>query len=133
MSFLGNPRSNTNPSAHSNSNTNSNSNSRRHPKQYDGPEKTTWFASDLAALVVERVTHSSEERPDLILAAWADMMGARASRIQAERFVKGILYVRVTNSMLFSLLGAREREQFLYELRRRFPKTRIDQIMLRMG
>lgn len=107
---------------------------RRHPKNYDGPKKTTWFASDLASLIVKRVTQATEERPDLILAAWADMMGKeRADRIQAERFVKGVLYVCVNNSMLFSLIRAREKEQFLSELRRRFPKTPIDRIVFRMG
>lgn len=107
---------------------------RRHPRHYDGPKKTTWFASDLATRVIEKVTQSTEERPDLILAAWAHMMGQeRAERIQAECFVDGILYVRVKNSMLFSLLRAREKEQFLRELRQRFPKTKIDQIVLRMG
>lgn len=109
-------------------------NGRRHPKNYNGAKKTTWFASDLATLIVKRVTQTTEERPDLILAAWADMMGKeRADRIQAERFVKGVLYVCVSNSMLFSLIRAREKEQYLNELRRRFPKTQIERIFFRMG
>lgn len=107
---------------------------RRHPKHYDGPKQTIWFASDLASLVMKKVTQDSVQRPDLILAAWEQMMGSRyANRIQAERFIDGLLYVRVKNSMLFSLLGAREKEQFLNELRRRFPRTKIDKIIWRMG
>lgn len=109
-------------------------NNRRHPKHYNGPKKTTWFAADLAEGVVKQVTRLSEERPDLILAAWAAMMGKeRESRIQAERFEKGILYVRVKNSMLFSLIREREKQQYLSELKRRFPKVHIDRIVFRMG
>jgi Dna[CI] antecedent, DciA len=74
------------------------------------------------------------ERPDLILAVWPSLIGEKfASMARAQAFEEGILTVRVSNSVLLSLLVQNERGRLLGELRKQFPGTRIRDIRFRIG
>jgi len=107
---------------------------KRTPRNYDGTKPTSRRLDEVLSLVLGQVGALHHARPDLILAAWSDLIGPQHARMtQAESFSEGVLTVRVTNSTLHSLLVQRERGRLIKELRKRFPKANIKGIYFRMG
>jgi hypothetical protein len=101
---------------------------------YDGSGKTSWLAGELTSGLMHEITHAIQERPDLVLAAWPEVVGSQlASMTTAVSFLDGVLSVKVRNATLFSLLNQREKGRILAHLRSRFPKMTIANIVFRMG
>ncbi|TXI42318.1 MAG: DUF721 domain-containing protein [Nitrosomonas sp.] len=107
---------------------------RRNPKGYDGPRLTTHHASDVAPVVLRGITASLQECPDVVLTAWAGIIGPKlVSMAEAVSFVSGILVVRVKNSTFYSLLSQRDKPRLLKTLRMQLPSTTIHDIVFRMS
>jgi len=89
---------------------------------------------DLLPKALGSIGAMQRDRPDLIMAAWPQVIGEKlASMAKAISFDKGILYVKVGNSTLYSLLAQHERGRLLKSLREKFPSVEIKNISFRMG
>lgn len=89
---------------------------------------------ELLPKVLSEISKSYQERPDLVLAAWSEVIGEKmAPMTQAVSFCEGILKVLVKNSALYSLLVQHEKGRLLKELRKRFPNSPINNIIFRIG
>ena len=100
----------------------------------DGSELTNKHLKDLLPKVLGNIGALHRDRPDLILAAWPQIIGEKLmSMTKAISFDKGILYVKVGNSTLYSLLSQHERGRLLKSLREKFPSVEIKNISFRMG
>lgn len=107
---------------------------RRTPKGYDGTEVTTKSLGDLLPSILAKVGDSYSDRPDLILASWPDVIGPKlAPMTQVQSFQEGVLFVKVKNSTLHSLLSQHDKQKILTTLRQKFPKVEIKNIVFRMG
>jgi len=108
--------------------------SKRLPRHYDGPSLTTRHISQLLPRFLEDMGRKFEERPDLVIAAWPEVIGQQlAPMTQATAFVDGILTVKVKNSTLFSLLNQNDKPRLIKNLRDKFPGTVIKTIFFRLG
>ncbi len=106
----------------------------RTPRNYDGVEPTGHRVTDVLPKVLKRIGSVYQERPDLIFAAWPEIIGAQlAPMTQPVTFEEGILTVKVKNSTLYSLLKTKERPRILNSLRQKFPRTEIKNILFRIG
>lgn len=106
---------------------------RRLPENYDGVGITTYRIGDILTDVLATLSETYQERPDLVLAAWAGIIGAKlAPMTQALSFSDGVLLVKVRNSTLHEILH-REKGKILKNLRQKFPKVSIQNIMFRIG
>jgi len=84
--------------------------------------------------VLRQIGRRHQERPDLILAAWPELVGGRlAPMTRAVSFVDGILTVKVRNSSLLSLLAQHERAKLLKQMRKKFPSAKIYNIRFVIG
>lgn len=107
---------------------------RRTPKNYDGTCVTTHRVSELLPVVLSQIGEAYQERPDLILACWPEIIGPKLSMMtQAVSFRDGILTVKVKNSTLHSLLSRQDKPRILSSLRQRFPKISIQNIVFRIA
>lgn len=108
--------------------------SSRTPKNYDGTGVTTHRVSDLLPAVLSEIGQVYHQRPDLVLAAWPDIIGPKlASMTQAYSFIDGVLVVKVKNSTLHSLLSQNDKPRILAILRQRFPNVEIRTVVFRIG
>lgn len=108
--------------------------SKRLPRGYDGVNLTSKPLGDVLPRVLRRVSAVHGDRPDLILAAWPQLVGPQlAPMTEAVAFNEGMLVVKVKNSTLYSLLKNRERGRLLYRLRQRFPSNEIRGIYFKIG
>jgi hypothetical protein len=106
----------------------------RTPKNYNGTQPTTRHVSDLLSEVLKKLTDTCQERPDLLLAAWPDIIGPKhAAMTQAVSFYNGVLTVKVKNSTLHSLLSRHDKYRILASIQQRFPKTNIQNIVFRIA
>ena len=106
----------------------------RTPRQYDGTELTTHRMNDLLPQVLAKIGEVYQQRSDLILAMWPDMIGAKlAEMTQAVSFIDGVLFVKVKNSTLHNLLSQYEKTRLLRLLRQRFRHVEIKNICFRIG
>lgn len=102
-------------------------------RYYDGPLPTARHLRQLLPRFLEEIGRLYHDRPDLILAAWPEVIGPRlASMSQSLSFEEGILTVKVGNSTLLSLL-TRDKPRLIKNLRDKFPGTLIKTILFRLG
>lgn len=107
---------------------------RRNPEGYNGTEPTNRDMRLLLPRLLGQIGEMHRERPDLILAAWPQIIGEKLSPMtKAVSFDGGILFVKVNNSTLYSLLSQHERGRLLACLRERFPAVEFKNIVFRLG
>lgn len=106
----------------------------RTPKQYDGTQVTSHRMADLLPRVLAKIGEVYQQRADLILAMWPEIIGCKlATMTQAVSFANGVLVVKVKNSTLHSLLSQNEKLRLLHLLRQKFPHAEIKNIVFRIG
>ena len=102
--------------------------------KYSGTEPTHRQIRQLLPRFLNQINRVYEDKPNLILAAWAEILGEKlAPMTKAESFEEGMLKVKVKNSTLYSLLSQHERPRLLRCLRERFPSVQIRNIIFRIG
>lgn len=107
---------------------------RRTPKNYDGTKVTTHHLTDVIPYVLSKIDDTYRERADLIIAAWPDIIGPQlAGMTQVIAFNDGVLTVKVKNSTLHSLLNQHDKPKLLLNLKQKFPKHQIRNIIFRIG
>lgn len=95
---------------------------------------TSQSIQQLLPKFLKTLTHACGQRPDLLLAAWPEIIGERlAPMALADRFDEGTLYVKVSNSTLLSILSYREKKLLLKKMKEKFPKIDIKEIRFRIG
>jgi hypothetical protein len=100
----------------------------------DGSESTNKQLKQLLPKVLGNIGALHKDRPDLILMAWPQIIGEKlASMTRAVSFDKGVLFVKVSNSTLYSLLSQHERGRLIKCLREKFPSVEIKNIHFRIG
>ena len=100
----------------------------------DSSRLTNKRLQDLLPKALGQIGAMQRDRPDLIVSAWPQVIGEKlASMTKAVSFDKGVLYVKVSNSTLYSLLAQHERGRLLKSLREKFPSVEIKNICFRMG
>jgi hypothetical protein len=100
----------------------------------DSPGLTSRQLKDLLPKVLGDIGAMHQDRPDLVVAAWPHVIGEKlAAMTRATSFEQGILYVKVNNSILYSLLAQHERGRLLKNLREKFPSVGIKNIHFRIG
>ncbi|MBI3237053.1 MAG: DUF721 domain-containing protein [Chlamydiales bacterium] len=84
--------------------------------------------------ILGRLGQIHQDRPDLILASWPQIIGKKlAPMTQAVSFEEGFLFVKVNNSTLYSVLSQHEKARLLKCLRDLFPAVVIKNIVFRLG
>lgn len=107
---------------------------KRTPRHYDGTEVTAKALSDLLPQWMKKVQVHFQDRPDLVLLAWPEIIGEKlAGMTGAVSFVEGVLTVKVKNSSLYSLLVQHEKTRLLELLQKKFPTIKIRNIVFRLG
>jgi hypothetical protein len=108
--------------------------SKRLPRHYDGPLPTTRHIRQLLPLFLENIGRKVSQRPDLVLAAWPEVIGSQlAPMTKAIAFVDGVLTVKVNNSTLYYLLAQNDKPRLVKNLRDKFPATTIKTIFFQLG
>jgi hypothetical protein len=106
----------------------------RIPRYYDGIEPTSREIKKLLPSLLGKIGCQQALRPDLILAAWPEVIGPRlAPYTEAVSFQDGFLKVRVKNSTLYSLLAQHEKKRLLKSLQEKFPSVTIKNLIFRIG
>ncbi|MEI8125571.1 MAG: DUF721 domain-containing protein [Parachlamydiaceae bacterium] len=104
------------------------------PYKYEGTQVTSRHVGDLLSGALSRLNSLYRDQPELILKAWPDVIGLKlATMTQATSFLDGVLTVKVRNSTLHSLLSRHDKNKILTALQQRFPKTRIQNIVFKIG
>lgn len=99
-----------------------------------GVKCTNKHLKELLPRVLGEIGSLHKERPDLIMAAWRDIIGEKLFPMtKVIRFEEGILFIKVNNSTLYSVLSQQERGRLLHLLQKRFPSVEIKNIHFRMG
>lgn len=90
--------------------------------------------ADLLGKVLGQIQEKFQDRPDLILAAWPQIVGPQIAQMtRAVSFDKGIFLVHVKTSTLYALLHQREKGRLLKMLRTQFPQAKIQDLIFKLG
>ena len=104
-------------------------------QQQEGSATTSRQLKDLARRYLAHLEQKLQTKPKEVLELWPKVIGpAFAGMTRAEKFEEGVLYVRVRNSSLLSLLHtAPERQRLAEALRTQVPDVEIKDISFRIG
>ncbi len=95
---------------------------------------TNKHLKDLLPSVLREIDGKRNERPDLVLEAWPQIIDEKwRPMTQAISFEKGQLVVKVKNAALYSVLVQQEKEKLLKKLQSKFPEVEIKNIIFRIG
>jgi hypothetical protein len=90
--------------------------------------------SRLLPKFLKQMQERFQERPDLILATWPQIIGEKhAAMTKAASFENGVLTVKVNNSTLYQLLVTYEKKRLLKSLKEKFCSVEIRDLLFRMG
>jgi hypothetical protein len=107
---------------------------KRLPRGYDGTQSTNREMRKILPRILGQIGELHRERPDLILAAWPEIIGGQLAQMtKAVSFEEGVLFVKVNNSTLYSVLSQHEKGRLVKCLRERFPAVEIKNIVFRLG
>lgn len=114
--------------------------SKRFPKKQTGPasgslqRNTAHHIRQLLPHVLQKISQRYGDRPDLVLAAWPEVVGPiLAPMTEAVAYREGVLTVKVKNSPLYSLLNQNDKPRLIQSLRDKFPNMMIKTIVFRLG
>jgi hypothetical protein len=97
-------------------------------------QSTHRHIKDLLPPLLESLSEKMEQKPDLVMAAWPEIVGKRiAAMTKAVSYESGVLRVLVNNSTLYSLLVEHEKVRLLGKLKKRFPSLPIRNIFFKVG
>ncbi len=101
----------------------------------DGTKLTSQKLADLLPNVVAKVQAKFNGKPQVILDEWPKIVGPElAPMTRAERFDDGVLYVRVKNSTLLSLLNTpQDKARLIEALKQKLSGIAIRNILFRIG
>ncbi len=107
----------------------------RMPLGYDGSRTTTRKLADLLPPFLKKISEKAQIRPQDVLEAWPKVVGEKlAPMTQAMKFDSKVLYVKVKNTTLLSLLSnPRDKERLIGAMQKLFPKLEIENILFRAG
>jgi len=106
----------------------------RKPRGYDGTGITSHRIVDLLPKVLSSLVEINNQRPDLILASWPEIIGKElAPMTEAISFTQGVLSVKVKNSTLYSLLNQHDKPRIVARLKAKFPGVHFKNIYFRIG
>ncbi|MFY7843450.1 MAG: DUF721 domain-containing protein [Rhabdochlamydiaceae bacterium] len=106
----------------------------RTPRNYQGMNPSHKLIGDLIPKFMQKIGRNYEQKPDLILKAWSDLIGPQLLPMtQAVSFMDGILTVKVKNSTLHSLLSQNEKGRLLNKMKEMFPGIILTNIVFRIG
>ncbi len=104
------------------------------PKTHHSTSVTSKNLSHLLPQFLKQVGSIYQNRPDLVIAAWPEVIGLELAKMtRVLSFIDGVLIVTVKNATLFSLLSQNDRPRILKNLREKFPQTSIKTIIFRHG
>lgn len=107
---------------------------KKRSRHYDGPIPTAKHISQVLPRVLQNIGKRYQDRPDLILAAWPQVIGQKlAPMTHAVSFNEGFLVVKVSNSTLYSLLSQNDKPRLIKNLRSKFPQVMIKSIVFQLG
>jgi len=104
-------------------------------KQSNGCRLTSRYLADVASQYLTCLREKMSCNPKEVLDLWPQIIGpARASMTKAVRFEKGVLFVSVNNSMLFSLLrNPAEKKTVLERCKKLSPRSGVVDITFYFG
>jgi hypothetical protein len=105
------------------------------PLSQEGSATTSRHIKDVAERYLAHLEQKLQTKPREVLEFWPKVIGpAFAGMTRAEKFEEGVLYVRVKNSTLLSLLHTlSERKRLVEALRLAAPGVEIKDISFRIG
>lgn len=107
---------------------------KRTPKNYNGKEFPVKKVDDLLEGYLQKISPKWLQEKDEVFKAWFAIIGKRlGSFTEPISFENGVLIVKVTNQTLYSLLCTQEKPRLLREMAKKFSKTRVKNILFRIG
>ncbi|MGD2168774.1 MAG: DUF721 domain-containing protein [Chlamydiota bacterium] len=97
---------------------------------------TTTFiqVKDLLPKILNNINADCVNHPREIFAKWPEIIGEKFAKwTKPVSFQKGILKVKVTSAVLYSLLVQQEKKRILNQLKELFPKASIRDIFFHIG
>ncbi len=106
---------------------------RRIPKNYRGVKPTGRMMSDLMPRVLCEIQEKSKGDQEIVFRTWIEVVGERlAPMTEPQGFTNGVLFVKVKNATLHSILSGPEKKRLIDEMRKKLPGVTMNTIVFKI-
>jgi hypothetical protein len=106
----------------------------RIPKDYDGIEPPGRRMDSLLDALLDDLERSKKQSLDSIAKVFEEIVGGKiAPMIKVVNFQKGVLFVKVKNATLLSILSSQEKPRLLQNLRDKLPNIQFTNLVFQFG
>lgn len=106
----------------------------RVPRNYNGNQPTGRPIHSLLPKVLKNIQKKIGVSEEVIMQAFVSVLGDKfAPMISSVRLEDGVLYVKVKNAALNSVIAGYERNRIIQEVRKALPGTQIQRIYCAIG
>jgi hypothetical protein len=106
----------------------------RIPKDYDGLDPTGRSIETLLPQVLKTISKNQQQSILTIELAWKEIVGAKISEFtKVYDYQKGVLFIKVKNATLLSILSSQEKPRLMQNLKEKLPNIHFAKLVFQFG
>lgn len=107
---------------------------KRTPKDYDGLQPTGQRIEALLPDILDEIAKKQQQSVFVIEKVWNDLVGPKiADLTRIADFQNGVLYIKVKNATLLSILSSQEKGRLMQNLTNKFPNIHFKNLVFQFG
>jgi hypothetical protein len=106
----------------------------RIPKDYDGLKPTGRGIDTLLPEILEGISKTQQQSILLIEATWKEVVGIKIFELtKVADYQKGVLFIKVKNATLLSILSSQEKGRLMQNLKEKLPNIHFVNLVFQFG
>lgn len=106
----------------------------RIPKDYDGIEPPGRRMDALLETLMDDLERTKKHSIEILAKTWDEIVGNKIAQMtKVVNYQKGVLFVKVKNATLLSILSSQEKARLLQNLRDKLPNIQFTNLVFQFG
>ncbi len=107
---------------------------KRTPRDYDGPNPTGQRIETLLPDILNEISKNQQQSIFVIEKVWNDLVGHKiTSFTRLTGFENGVLFIKVKNATLLSILSSQEKGRLMQNLTNKLPNIHFKNLVFQFG
>ena len=106
----------------------------RIPKDYDGLKPTGRKIEDMLPSMLAFIQDSQQRSIEILETCWNEIVGKKISEsTKVYNYQKVVLYIKVKNATLLSILSSQEKRRLMHNLKEKLPNIELTNLVFQFG
>lgn len=107
---------------------------KRTPKDYDGLNPTGQKMETLLPEILDEISKKQQQSIFVIEKVWNELVGSKIAELtRLADFQNGVLFIKVKNATLLSILSSQEKGRLMQNLMNKLPNIHFKNLVFQFG